>query len=144
MCQITSVDLILLRCQLVKIVEIKRRKSTHLTKFHLTQNGSRTLFLSNTIFTIFGALFTLYTQTSVCTFINAQCFLPILIPRLNIDIRNWSQDMCVLKGGKLEKQRSPLIRTEIKVSSAILVYVFTLTCIKVKLIGVRIMHKARI
>ena len=53
----------------------------------------------------------------------------MLIPKLNINIRNWSQDMRFLKGGKLEKQDSPLIRTEI--SSAILIHVFTLTCTKV-------------
>ena len=45
----------------------------------------------------------------------------MLIPKLNIDIGNWSQDMRVLKGGKLEKQDSSLIRTEI--SSAILIHV---------------------
>ena len=66
----------------------------------------------------------------------------MLIPKLNIDIGNLSQDMRVLKGGKLEKQDSSLIRTEI--SSAILIHVFTLTCIKVKLIGFLIMHTARI
>ena len=66
----------------------------------------------------------------------------MLIPKLNIDIENWSQDMRVLKGGKLEKQDSSLIRTEI--SSAILIHVFTLTCMQVKLIGVLIMHTARI
>ena len=66
----------------------------------------------------------------------------MLIPKLNIDIGNWSQDMRVLKGGKLEKQDSSLIRTEI--SSAILIHVFTLTCMQVKLIGVLIMHTARI
>ena len=49
-----------------------------------------------------------------------------------------------LKGGKLEKQRPTLIMTETKVGSAILIHVFTLTCMKVKLIGIRIMHKARI
>ena len=66
----------------------------------------------------------------------------MLIPKLNIDIGNWSQDMRVLKGGKLEKQDSSLIRTEI--SSAILIHVFTLTCMQVKLIGFLIMHTARI
>ena len=66
----------------------------------------------------------------------------MLIPKLNIDIENWSQDMRVLKGGKLEKQDSSLIRTEI--SSAILIHVFTLTCMQVKLIGVLIMHTGRI
>ena len=66
----------------------------------------------------------------------------MLIPKLNIDIGNWSQDMRVLKGGKLEKQDSSLIRTEI--SSAILIHVFTLTCMQVKLIGVLIMHTGRI
>ena len=65
-------------------------------------------------------------------------------PKLNIDIWNWSQDMWVLKGGKLEKQRSPLIRTEIKVGFAILIHVFILTCMKVKLIGIHVMHKVRI
>ena len=52
--------------------------------------------------------------------------------------------MWVLKDGKLEKQVSPLIMTEIKVGSAILIRVFTLTWMKVKLIGICIMHKARI
>ena len=66
----------------------------------------------------------------------------MLILKLNIDIGNWSQDMRVLKGGKLEKQDSSLIRTEI--SSAILIHVFTLTCMKVKLIGFLIMYTARI
>ena len=66
----------------------------------------------------------------------------MLIPKLNIDIGNWSQDTRVLKGGKLEKQDSSLIRTEI--SSAILIHVFTLTCMQVKLIGVLIMHTGRI
>ena len=33
--------------------------------------------------------------------------LPMLRPKLNIDIRNWSQDMWVLKGGNLEKQKNP-------------------------------------
>ena len=66
----------------------------------------------------------------------------MLIPKLNIDIGNWSQDMRVLKGGKLEKQDSSLIRTEI--SSAILIHVFTLTCMQVKLIGILIMHTGRI
>ena len=42
---------------------------TFITKFHLTQNVSRTFFLfSPTLFTIFGALLTLYTLTSVCIF----------------------------------------------------------------------------
>ena len=68
----------------------------------------------------------------------------MLIPKLNIDIRNWLQDMWVLKGGKLESKDPPLIRTEIKVGSAILIHFFTLTCMKVKLIGIRIMYKERI
>ena len=33
--------------------------------------------------------------------------LPMLKPKVNIDIRNWSQDMWVLKGGNLEKQKNP-------------------------------------
>ena len=57
--------------------------------------------------------------------------------------------------GNWKNKDSPLIRTrktkipfnyraEIKVGSAILIHVFTLTCMKVKLIDIRIMHKARI
>ena len=38
----------------------------------------------------------------------------------------------------------PLIRTEIKVGSVILIHVFTFTCMKVLLIGIWIMQKARI
>ena len=48
------------------------------------------------------------------------------------------------KGWETGKARSPLIRTEIKVGSAILIHVFILTCLKVKFIGICIMHKARI
>ena len=41
------------------------------------------------------------------------------------------------------KSKDPLlIRTEIKVGSAILIHVFTLTCMKVKLIVIHMMHKA--
>ena len=57
---------------------------------------------------------------------------------------DWSQDMWILKGGKLESRDCPLIRTEIKVGSAILIHVFILPCMKVKLIGICIIHKARI
>ena len=47
-------------------------------------------------------------NTLAQAFINAWCFLPILMPKLNIDLRNWSQDMRVLKDGNLEKQGSSL------------------------------------
>ena len=33
--------------------------------------------------------------------------LPMLKPKVNIVIRNWSQDMWLLKGGNLEKQKNP-------------------------------------
>ena len=62
-------------------------------------------------------------------FINAWCFLPMLIPKLNIDIRNWSQDMKVLKGGNLESKDPPLIKIEINGGPPILIHVFTLTCL---------------
>ena len=48
------------------------------------------------------------------------------------------------KGWETGKEWSPLIRTGIKVGSAILIHAFILPCMKVKLIGIRIMHKARI
>ena len=57
---------------------------------------------------------------------------------------DWSQDMWILKGGKLESKYCPLIRTEIKVGTPILIYVFILPCMKVKLIFICIIHKARI
>ena len=46
--------------------------------------------------------------------------------------------------GNWKSKDPPLIRTEIKVGSASLSHVSTLTSMKVKLIGIRIMHKARI
>ena len=61
-----------------------------------------------------------------CSFINAWCFLAMLIPKLNIDIRNWSQDIRVLN---LESKDPPLIRTEINGGPPILIHVFTLTCL---------------
>ena len=68
----------------------------------------------------------------------------MLIPKLNIDIRNWSQDMWVLGSGNLKSKDPPLIGTEIKVGSTILIHIFTLTYMKVKLIGVHIIQKASI
>ena len=53
----------------------------------------------------------------------------MLIPKLNIDIRNWSQDVRVLKSGNLESKDPPLIRTEIIGGPPILIHVFTLTCL---------------
>ena len=53
----------------------------------------------------------------------------MLIPKLNIDIRNWSQEMKVLKGGNLESKDRPLIRIEINGGPPILIHVFTLTCL---------------
>ena len=46
--------------------------------------------------------------------------------------------------GNWKSKDPPSIRTEIKVGSAILINVFTLTNMKVKLIGIHITHKARI
>ena len=46
--------------------------------------------------------------------------------------------------GNWKSKDPPLIKTEIKVGSAILINVFTLTYMKVKLIGIYITHKARI
>ena len=45
--------------------------------------------------------------------------------------------------GNWKSKDPPLIRTEIKEGSAILIPVFTLTCVKVQLIGIPIMHTAK-
>ena len=51
----------------------------------------------------------------------------MVIPKLDIDIRNWSQDMWVLKGGNLEKVRASFnYRIEINEGPPILIHVFTL------------------
>ena len=50
----------------------------------------------------------------------------MLIPKLNVDIWNWSQEMGVLKGWNLDP---PLIRTEINGGPPFLIHVFTLTCL---------------
>ena len=63
-------------------------------------------------------------NTLAQAFINAWCFLLVLIPELNTDIRNWSQDMRVLKGGNLESMDPPIIRTEINGGPPILIHVF--------------------
>ena len=54
----------------------------------------------------------------------------MVIPKLDIDIRNWSQDMRVLKGGNLEKVRASFnYRIEINEGPPILIHVFNLTCL---------------
>ena len=50
------------------------------------------------------------------------------IPKLNINIRKWSQDMWVLRVGIWKSKDPPLIRTEINGGPPVLIQVFTLTC----------------
>ena len=45
-------------------------------------------------------------NTLAQAFMHAWCFLPMLMPKLNFDTSDWSQDKWVLKGGNLEKQGS--------------------------------------
>ena len=51
----------------------------------------------------------------------------MLIPNLNIDVRNWSLDVWILKGGDSEKQESSFDYDSINGGPPILIHVFTLT-----------------
>ena len=53
----------------------------------------------------------------------------MLIPKLNIDVRNFSKDVRVLKGGIWKSKDPPLITTEINKGPPIFIHVFTLTCL---------------